>query len=380
VAAEKARKKQEAAEAAHALKKQLAEEKARQQAEAKAEQARRKAAEAAAKKAHQQQLKEEKARQKAEAAIAKAREKEAEKARKLAAEQERLAQLPGRVIQALESQRHAADAYPTPEATLLSLAEAPTDAKSIKDLWKHPTVFSELVVCYSDGGAKAKSYALRADIERADPVLLVKALTRTKQHPPAKPKKGVATTSRPSTAFKADELARAIVVGKVDQAKFAAHLESAADEGRLDERICWVRVSGARVFFLRADLGAEGSEVADVETPAAPPSAPRASVAPMAPHLPSAAPHSPDFAADFDAAFARADAHDGAANFVKLATARRELAQYSREAFDAGLQELRRAKRYSLESSDGVAVRLSDEERAAGIPEGASLLVYVSRR
>jgi hypothetical protein len=70
----------------------------------------------------------------------------------------------------------------------------------------------------------------------------------------------------------------------------------------------------------------------------------------------------------------------GGKNFVKVGELRRELEEYSREAFDAGLRALRVTDRYAMESAHGGAVRLTDEELRAGIREGSSLLIYVSRK
>src|SRR5690606_14417024 len=86
------------------------------------------------------------------------------------------------------------------------------------------------------------------------------------------------------------------------------------------------------------------------------------------------------FEEDFHAAFDRLNREHGSKNFLKLRDLRRALSQYSREEFDRGLNQLRRAHIYSLDSSDGNHVSLTEEERQAGIMEGGSNLVYCSRR
>jgi hypothetical protein len=53
---------------------------------------------------------------------------------------------------------------------------------------------------------------------------------------------------------------------------------------------------------------------------------------------------------------------------------------FPRARFDAALHELRKARVLFLESSQGQAVRLNDEQRAAGIDEEGRRMVYASRR
>lgn len=97
---------------------------------------------------------------------------------------------------------------------------------------------------------------------------------------------------------------------------------------------------------------------------------------------PSPAPARParDFAQAFHDAFARLDRRNGATNFVKLSDLRRELTDFNREAFDAGLDRLRVAWEVSLSSHEGLNGSLSPEDREAGVREAGSLLVYASRR
>jgi len=88
----------------------------------------------------------------------------------------------------------------------------------------------------------------------------------------------------------------------------------------------------------------------------------------------------PAFAADFEAAFDQLDRQSGLRNYVKLLDLRQALGQYSRLEFDTGLADLRRARRFALESSEGSRVTLTEEERGAGIMEAGNLLTYCSRR
>ncbi len=78
----------------------------------------------------------------------------------------------------------------------------------------------------------------------------------------------------------------------------------------------------------------------------------------------------------FQEAFGRLDANDGGYNFVKILHLRSALPQYTRMEFDAGLHGLRLARRFSLVSSEGNAITLTDQEREAGILEAGTRLVY----
>jgi hypothetical protein len=120
------------------------------------------------------------------------------------------------------------------------------------------------------------------------------------------------------------------------------------------------------LLFLRADINA-GS------LPERAPVAPRPAAPP-----PEAKPAPVDFAPLFDEAFARLDREHGSHNHVSLVVLRRAV-PVERAAFDAALQQLRRAGRYSLSAAEG-RHGLSAEEHNAGIPEDGSLLLFVSRR
>lgn len=86
-----------------------------------------------------------------------------------------------------------------------------------------------------------------------------------------------------------------------------------------------------------------------------------------------------DFAQRFEEAFQRLDRQHGGHNFVKLVDLRRELSEYPREEFDAGLQKLRIEKRYTLSGSQG---KFGDNpaEREAAIHQAGEVLTTVSRR
>lgn len=96
--------------------------------------------------------------------------------------------------------------------------------------------------------------------------------------------------------------------------------------------------------------------------------------------LPPPGPGGPpsDFARAFDDAFQRLDAQKGLHNFVSLVELRGSL-PFDRQTFDAQLNHLRRAGRYTLSGAEG-RHGLSPEEKGAGIEEDGATLLYVSRK
>jgi hypothetical protein len=87
-----------------------------------------------------------------------------------------------------------------------------------------------------------------------------------------------------------------------------------------------------------------------------------------------------DFTEAFREAFDRLDRHNGSTNFVKLSDLRRALPEFGREAFDAGLDALRRDWQFSLNTHEGLYGSLTPEDREAGVREAGSLMIYASRR
>ncbi len=91
-----------------------------------------------------------------------------------------------------------------------------------------------------------------------------------------------------------------------------------------------------------------------------------------------------DFASRFDAAFDALDRKNGMTNYVGLFDLRAALPDVSRADFDAGLHQLRVARRYTVDFAQSQHHRLTPEQRAAGILEstalGPDLLYWVARR
>lgn len=148
-------------------------------------------------------------------------------------------------------------------------------------------------------------------------------------------------------------------------------IERMVAEGTVPSGYGMIRV-GKKVFLFRLEdvRGAAGTPSAASSKQ---PSSERQTV-----HSPTTAAPS-GFASAFTQAFERLDAQDGGYNFVKLLQLRNALPQYSRSAFDAGLEQLRKERQFSLEASEGLLVTLSEQERAAGIIEAGRQLIYCKR-
>ncbi len=84
------------------------------------------------------------------------------------------------------------------------------------------------------------------------------------------------------------------------------------------------------------------------------------------------------FPQQFDAAFDQLDREQGSYNFVNLAALRAALPSYSREEFDSQLRQLRLSRRIRLSGAEN-RNDLSPQQRAAGIQEAGSLLLYAQR-
>ncbi len=140
---------------------------------------------------------------------------------------------------------------------------------------------------------------------------------------------------------------------------FAVGIAQAVAAGTLPATVGCVRIKAKSYLFLVGGVGVK---------PAAPP-APAVTQPPATPI---------DFAARFEEMFAQADRENGSHNFVNLVELRATV-PVERAVFDAGLQRLRQAGRYTLSGAEG-RHGITDAERAAGVNENGSLLLYVSRR
>jgi hypothetical protein len=152
------------------------------------------------------------------------------------------------------------------------------------------------------------------------------------------------------------------------QGDFRAAANRQISERLLPDDLGVLLVKKKPLLFLIADINA-GS------VPARPPALLQPSAPPSEP---APAPVVMDFAYRFDEAFARLDRDRGGHNHVSLVELRRAV-PIDRTAFDAGLQDLRRAGRYTLSAAEG-RHGLRAEEQDAAIHEDGSLLLFVSRR
>ncbi len=149
------------------------------------------------------------------------------------------------------------------------------------------------------------------------------------------------------------------------QAPFAEAVQHQIQQRMLPVGVGWILIKNSKRLFLAGDVHITLVSKHDEKLPP-PVQAPRQERAPLV------------FSQAFDEAFARLDRAAGGHNFVSLADLRPALG-VERTIFDAGLRELRRAGQYTLSAAEG-RHGLGEAERAAGVTEDGTLLLYVSRR
>jgi hypothetical protein len=154
-------------------------------------------------------------------------------------------------------------------------------------------------------------------------------------------------------AFSAAQL-KAKAASKVQKAIQLA-LARQLEQGTLPPGVGWITINRSRKLFLLSDVQT-GKPVA----------------APVAP------PPVDSQGEKFDQAFIKLDHESGGHNLVSLVGLRRAMG-LNRENFDHLLHDLRRSGKYSLSAAEG-RHGIGPEDQAAGIEEGNSLLLYVSRR
>ena len=163
-------------------------------------------------------------------------------------------------------------------------------------------------------------------------------------------------------AFSISELSAAL--GAKLKPAFKECWNGRVEAGLLPPGIVFVRIRSPKLF-LTADLQPAGARPEVASGPGDSPAAVTASSA--------------NFPSRFDLAFREIDQRKGSHNFVSLVELRQSLADMSRSAFDAALQRLREAGRYTLSAAESVQ-GIRPEDREAGIEEAGSLLLYVSRK
>ena len=272
-----------------------------------------------------------------------------------------------RMIRVLQSQRRLGDgSYPlTFEKLAILCGTRPSDSnfkKAVKD-----KLFTERAVV-AGKGANVLPHApviLRADLEdeAVVPALLEYAMTLA-----ADPQKKPIT--RAFTVAELSKLLTAAVEGP-----FKAALDRGIKGETLPGRFAWVVIKNQPHLFAIDHMGPASRRQALAASPAVVNEA-----GDEGPATISMTTELRDFGAAFREAFETLDRRNGKTNFVKLADLRRVLSDFDRHLFDAGLNRLRDADEFGLDSHEGLHGTLTPEEREAGMREAGSLLVYVSRR
>jgi nucleotide-binding universal stress UspA family protein len=256
-------------------------------------------------------------------------------------------------------ERRAAGDYPVTFSRLVELAQPGADAALVKKALAQPVVKDNLLSAFKDVTASPVALAEDRDL-LVDSASVLEAVLLQKR-------------SAQTQIWKPADLKTAVV--KALQGPFVEAVNRRAETGTLPPTVGCLRQKGAPLLFLKSDVS---------EVRPAPPSAlePERTAPPPEPMPPPNRPAhpppvAPDFARLFDDAFERLDRLRGH-NFVSLVDLRREL-PVDRATFDAGLQTLRQAGRYTLGAAEG-RHGISPEERQAGIEEDGSLLLHVSRK
>jgi hypothetical protein len=251
--------------------------------------------------------------------------------------------LAGRLVRALDAQRRLGpESYPVRLSRLVELAGPPA-SRGVVDKAQKQEPFAGQVVRLA-GTKKDMLVGLADDVAGAagSPVVLTFLLD--------------ACRTAATQAFTPAGLKAKLV--KPVQAAFVAALTRQIEADSLPGGVGCLTVSKKPLLFRLEDVWG-------TRKPAPTPTAPTPTTL-------------PDFAAAFDEAFARLDREGGSHNFVSLVDLRRALPS-ERSAFDAQLRRLREAGRYTLSAAEG-RHGISEEQRAAGVLDEGSLLLFVSRK
>jgi hypothetical protein len=255
------------------------------------------------------------------------------------------------LVQSLREQRQrGGDAYPLTLDRLVALAGPHADAGLRKKAMALP-VFKDAVLLAVKNRPDTP-VALVEDCDRlADSPLLLETALR------------LARTDA-TQVFKPAELKKKVAPPLQNPLEEA--IRRRAEARSLPPTIGCLLQKKTPLLFLLSDVGA----AAPAQPHPGPPPPPIATASPPAPPV--------DFARAFDQAFGRLDRQRGGHNHVSLVDLRRAV-PVDRPSFDAGVQGLRRAGRYTLSAAEG-RHGISPADQEAGIYEDGSLLLYVSRR
>ena len=273
-----------------------------------------------------------------------------------------------RMIRVLESQRRLGDGSypPTFEKLAILCGSRPSDAnfnKAVKD-----KAFTERAIVAGKGAKvlpPAAPVLLRADLEDE---AIVPALLEYAMNVAADPKKKTITR-----AFTVAELSKSLTAAV--QGPFKTALERGIEGETLPGKFAWVVIKNKPHLFAIDHMRPASRRQALAARPAE--ATPAGDDGPATISMTT---ELRDFGTAFREAFESLDRRNGMTNFVKLADLRRVLSDFDRHLFDAGLNRLRDADEFGLDSHEGLHGTLTPEEREAGVREAGSLLVYVSRR
>jgi len=261
--------------------------------------------------------------------------------------------------------------YPIAAVDLATSLASVTNKTVLSQANKHLYFQQHMVACRPPGAKAYNHYLLVEDVQAADEALIFMALESAIA---ASAKPSGRTAAKPSHAFSAAKLATALFSDKSAREQFTHGLVERADRGELGSEIASLLVAGEQFYFRLQDL---------TNRPAFSPTTPSAAKPhPVTTPVPAAARTARvvDFASAFDAAFQQLDQQHGRRNYLQVLDLRTALPQFDRGTFDAELRQLRLAGRYTMDSAHGGYTQLTDAQRAAGIQEGSSLMIYVSRK
>jgi hypothetical protein len=264
------------------------------------------------------------------------------------------AELAERLVALLESRRTAvASGEPLPLDAALQQVDPSADLKTLMSAVASKAFKERAVVAKAKSAKFTAPQAAKVSVALVEDVAHLAASTAVLEL--ALRVKRTATVH----AFSISELSAAL--GTKLKPAFKECWNGRVEAGQLPPGIAFVRIRSPKLFLI-ADLQPASARAQAALEPTESPAVSTAS-----------------FPSRFDEAFRRIDQRKGAHNFVSLVELRRSLADVPRGLFDAGLNRLRQAGRYTLSAAESVQ-GIRPEDREAGIEEAGSLLLYVSRK
>jgi hypothetical protein len=260
-----------------------------------------------------------------------------------------------KLVQALRDRRQRVESYPLSVQQVIDQVAPGVDPALLKKALNENAFKAEVVMAVAK--SLAAPVALAGDEARlfASPLLIEHLLTLARTD---------SNQAIPATDLK-KKLAKPL------QQPFAGTLHHLIAARSLPAGIGLLHIKKKEYLFLLRDIADFGSRVRQNAG-----ESPTRVLANAATESATSAP--PDFAAAFEAAYARLDRERGGHDFVSLVDLRRAL-PYDRQTFDGELRKLRRAGLYTLSTAEG-RHGLTLEEQDAAIREEGTLLLSVSRK